>query len=300
MKSYILFLAIFLVMGCAKDGPIGPEGEKGEQGVPGLDGNRILSGSTNPNNTLGKNGDFYLNLTTGDLFGPKTQTGWGNPYTMKGPKGDKGNTGSIIIMGKATPSGQIGKEGDYYIESTNLLLYGPKTNIGWGVPISLDKIKESKGVTVYILPADFSNNYSIAPDSSFTGKTKEYLLPNAKNKIIEIYWHTDPPFGIPDPIISQLWSPLISGKEIGAVGYGPFDLMLYKVNFGTNVKSVNTDISVSFSIKGKGFSRKPDFSGRGNDLYFIVKVTEVDNGQVLSREKSNRNGANEIPNVSVN
>ncbi|ULT28137.1 hypothetical protein KUH03_16995 [Sphingobacterium sp. E70] len=75
-----------LVLSCAKDGGIGPQGEQGEQGergeqgikgIKGNDGNFLWSGVSDPIVSTGKKGDFYLNIKTSVLFGPKDDIGWG-------------------------------------------------------------------------------------------------------------------------------------------------------------------------------------------------------------------------------
>jgi hypothetical protein len=54
------------------------------RGEPGPPGSRILSGTTNPTSDIGSIGDYYLNRSTSDLFGPKTASGWGTPINLKG------------------------------------------------------------------------------------------------------------------------------------------------------------------------------------------------------------------------
>ena len=48
---------------------IGPQGPRGTQ---------VLSGDIDPSPTIGLIGDQYINTTTGFLFGPKTESGWGS------------------------------------------------------------------------------------------------------------------------------------------------------------------------------------------------------------------------------
>lgn len=56
---------------------------KGENGQAGTNGSVMLSGTIVPT-TIGVNGDYYLNKTTADLYGPKTSTGWGTSINLKG------------------------------------------------------------------------------------------------------------------------------------------------------------------------------------------------------------------------
>ena len=139
-------------------------------------GNQILSGIGAPTETLGNVGDYYLDLSNSNLYGAKTAQGWGNPISLKGiqgdkgekgdtgatgqkgdkgdtgateQKGDKGNTGatgqkgdkgdtgtpgqngSKIYAGIGAPTINIGAVGDWYIDSQNKRLYGPKEASGW-------------------------------------------------------------------------------------------------------------------------------------------------------------------------
>ena len=65
-------------------GATGATGTTGETGPSGTDGSRIWSGLTNPGTTLGVLGDYFLNRTSGDFFGPKTSSGWGLAINLKG------------------------------------------------------------------------------------------------------------------------------------------------------------------------------------------------------------------------
>lgn len=158
-KYHLLILSIicssFLLVMCGKDGAVGPQGAAGDKGstgatgaigpagpagVNGKDGSIIYSGNTVPANTQGIIGDFYLNTATGLLYGPKTSTGWGTGVSLKGTNGATGATGaagSTTLSGGGLPATSLGKNGDYYLDKTNYLLYGPKTGSGWGLPVNL-------------------------------------------------------------------------------------------------------------------------------------------------------------------
>lgn len=56
----------------------GPAGEDGE------DGSQIHSGTGSPDASLGVVGDYYLDKDNFDLYGPKTDSGWGTPINLKG------------------------------------------------------------------------------------------------------------------------------------------------------------------------------------------------------------------------
>ena len=78
-------------------------------------GNAILSGNGIPDASLGKVGDYYLDLSGVNLYGAKTAEGWGNPISLRGLKGDKGNDGQ---NGTDAPVPNI-KGGYWYIGETN-------------------------------------------------------------------------------------------------------------------------------------------------------------------------------------
>lgn len=139
-------------------GPTGPAGAAGAVGSAGKDGSIIYSGNGAPASTLGNSGDYYLDKSTGNLYGPKTAAGWGTPVTLIGAKGadgtngrdgtngkdgsngkdgKDGTNGSITFSGNGAPSSIMGQTGDYYLDKTNYLLYGPKVDADWGVPILL-------------------------------------------------------------------------------------------------------------------------------------------------------------------
>jgi len=139
-------LAAFLFTSCSKTGAVGPTGATGATGAvgpagpagaDGKNGSVIYSGTADPSATVGAVGDFYINLTTGLLFGPKTDGGWGTGVSLKGATGATGAAGSKIYSGSGAPPSTTGVNGDYFLDSTDYLLYGPKTSSGWGTPISL-------------------------------------------------------------------------------------------------------------------------------------------------------------------
>ena len=70
-------------------GEVGPQGSQGEQGNPGIDGSTILTGTENPQNSLGKDGDMYLNTSSYDVF-EKADGEWTVICNIKGLKGDTG------------------------------------------------------------------------------------------------------------------------------------------------------------------------------------------------------------------
>lgn len=80
------------------NGKDGGQGEKGAQGTPGVagtngtNGKTVLSGAANPTNATGTQGDFYINTTTSEIFGPKPSNAgaWGSGTSLKGANGTPG------------------------------------------------------------------------------------------------------------------------------------------------------------------------------------------------------------------
>jgi len=54
----------------------------GTSGPQGGRGTGILNGTTAPDSNLGIIGDFYLNTSNMNLYGPKTESGWGDPVDL--------------------------------------------------------------------------------------------------------------------------------------------------------------------------------------------------------------------------
>lgn len=141
----VLGLTAFMLLlsSCGKDGATGPTGSTGPQGVAGpvgpagANGSVIYSGNSAPATVTGANGDFYLDLSSGVLYGPKTSSGWGTGFSLKGPTGSAGAAGSQMLSGTTTPSTTLGANGDFYLDKSNYLLYGPKTSAGWGTAVNL-------------------------------------------------------------------------------------------------------------------------------------------------------------------
>lgn len=69
-------------------------GSQGEIGNDGLDGKTILSGTVDPDNSVGTDGDFYINISTMYFFGPKTGGSWPAGVSLKGDTGDPGTPGA--------------------------------------------------------------------------------------------------------------------------------------------------------------------------------------------------------------
>jgi hypothetical protein len=125
----------------ATPGPQGPPGPAGPAGVSPV---WIVAAGV-PANTLGSNGDMYLNNLTGDVYGPKAGGVWGPIVcNIKGPTGTPGYSPQYIVAA-GPPSPATGANGDMYIDSTTSNVYGPKTGGSWGGVVC--NIKGATGAT---------------------------------------------------------------------------------------------------------------------------------------------------------
>ncbi len=130
-KTGILCLALCAValMGCDENvvtsglnsGELvaGPQGEKG---------NSVLTGEGAPDNTLGKDGDSYIDLTTFDFYTKENDT-WTKKGSIKGAdgadgfngkpgaNGKNGKDGLSFLSGKEDPDDTLGVDGDLYINT---------------------------------------------------------------------------------------------------------------------------------------------------------------------------------------
>ena len=116
MKKYLLpLLALsFSAIHCTKENEKIVVQEKVTQG------SMILSGEGVPSAEKGQTGDYYLDLSSSALYGPKTKDGWGSSVlNLKGIKGDKGDNGTNGQDG-ITPT--ISEDGYWVVN-------GQKTNI---------------------------------------------------------------------------------------------------------------------------------------------------------------------------
>lgn len=128
-------------------GDKGDKGNKGDTGATGTAGSVIHAGTDAPAPEVGVNGDFFLNLTTTQFYGPKTAGSWGVPITLKGIQGIPGEDGSQIYRDVNAPVDGEGLPGDYWWDTFSYTLWGPKhPETGWaGTDVVLKGTKGDKG-----------------------------------------------------------------------------------------------------------------------------------------------------------
>jgi len=103
-------------------------------------GNTVLTGLADPT-TQGANGDYYINKTTWQIFGPKTSGAWGAGTNLIGPQGQAGADGAQGPQGIQGVPGNNGAQ-------------GPQGPAGQGVPAG--------GTTGQVLTKTSANDYATA------------------------------------------------------------------------------------------------------------------------------------------
>src|SRR5690606_6068155 len=93
-------------------GAKGDKGDPGARGAAGPAGLSVRSGDGAPSAGLGQVGEFYLDFTGTELYGPKTAAGWGDPVTLIGPAGAKGDPGEQGPAGERGADGRDGIDGE--------------------------------------------------------------------------------------------------------------------------------------------------------------------------------------------
>lgn len=72
----------------------------GKNGQAGTNGSTVLSGTAVPATSEGEEGDFYLKTGSNpEMYGPKTESGWGGGTSLKGPQGEEGNIKETLPLG---------------------------------------------------------------------------------------------------------------------------------------------------------------------------------------------------------
>ncbi|AUN96435.1 hypothetical protein C0099_10540 [Pseudazoarcus pumilus] len=108
-------------------GPTGPAGPTGAVGPSGPTGAAGEAGATGPQGLQGP-------------VGPQGAQGPTGPIGPTGPTGDAGDAGTdgrTVLSGTASPTGGDGADGDFYVDTDDNLLYGPKTAGVWDAGVSL-------------------------------------------------------------------------------------------------------------------------------------------------------------------
>lgn len=102
--------------------------------LAGPSGPGLVYGNGAPTNAQGQIGQGYLDLSTGNFFGPKQSNGaWGNAVSKI-----QGAPGTSVLTGSGSPitNGVYGVSGQVYIDTVGMALY-TYANGGWGSSTSM-------------------------------------------------------------------------------------------------------------------------------------------------------------------
>lgn len=130
-------------------GATGATGSTGATGATGAAGSVWYTGTGAPASALGVNGDFYLNLLSGDVYG-KYSGSWGVLTNIRGPQGltgAQGPQGFTGPQGAQGIQGATGAQGPQGIQG----IQGVKGDTGAGVPAG--------GATGQVLAKASSTNF---------------------------------------------------------------------------------------------------------------------------------------------
>jgi hypothetical protein len=72
-------------------GATGATGSTGATGASGANGSSVLNGTGAPTTAIGADGDFYLDISTYMIYGPKAAGTWGPGVSLKAPAGGNGS-----------------------------------------------------------------------------------------------------------------------------------------------------------------------------------------------------------------
>lgn len=124
-----------------------------------------------PSNTVGNEGDYWLNDATGDVYqkvsgvytivanlkgapgtnGTNGTNGKDGTNGTNGTNGANGTNGNTIISGTGNPSNTVGNNGDFFLAQDTAILWGPKVSGAWpGSGTQLQSPMKSYAVSLYV------------------------------------------------------------------------------------------------------------------------------------------------------
>jgi hypothetical protein len=88
-----------------------PQYYNGRSWISMIKSSAVLNGTSDPDNTIGENGDFFINTLSLQLFGPKSTGSWGAGVSLIGQQGERGNDGAPGADGAPGNDGIDGAQG---------------------------------------------------------------------------------------------------------------------------------------------------------------------------------------------
>ncbi len=168
----------------------GATGSKGETGNNGKDGSKWLSGSTDPTeSTIANVGDFYLNVTTSDVFVKNSSEEWVKLCNIKGSKGEngeKGEKGDTGNNGLDGAPGIDGREVEFNVSTTHIQ-WRYVGEDEWKDLVALSSLKGQDGENgVYVTDVKVeADKWGINTTYTFTLSDGNTITKEVKNMIME-------------------------------------------------------------------------------------------------------------------
>ena len=203
--------------------------------------NTIRYGATVPSDSLGSNGDFYINTITNTLFGPKAGGVWPSGVALIGPTGLTGNPG--VIQTIAPVSGSP-------ITVTNGSSANPTLNISTGNGLSVGSSTLSINTSIVPTISTNANNYTLVFSATNLAANTTLTVPASAGNSGDI---------VTTAGTQTLTNKSISGEQInsgtvsntylplattGATGIASFDLGDFAVSSGAvTVKAQGIDLA---------------------------------------------------------
>ena len=245
---------------------LSPQGPSGPQGAT------VLNGAGAPSNGSGANGDFYIDTTNTRLYGPKSSGAWPGGYVSL--IGATGAAGAAVLNGAGAPSNGSGSNGDFYVDTTNTRLYGPKASGAWpggyvsliGTAGSDATVTQANMQAALEDPAAFrdeldaeSTSIAFFTDFESTAKypTSSFLMPGDLPMI-------GPAFDLNLSPTTGLVAPIVTGQAYGASDSALFYLGTTVPRSGASF-SFGAEFAVGEVPSGVGvapFTLNMSFSGR--------------------------------------
>ena len=251
------------------------------------DGGELLNGPAAPTAGDGANGDFWLDTSTNDLYGPKENGAW--PATTI-------SFSEQILSGVVAPLSTLGKENDYYFDSAKKELYGPKTSSGWGVPTPLGEADYQN--VLYVKPNGSDSNTGASPSKAFqtikaAAKAAAATDGNTTIRVATGKYVEDNPIYLPngtsivgDNLRETIVIPQNEGRDLFWITSGCYvNYMVFEDNFGGGLGYLETETSDNRTLtetdqtfrvlSGHTLSKLDDVYGDSANIIEFKKATLV-------------------------
>ena len=209
------------------------------------DGGEFLNGPAAPTAGDGANGDFWLDTSTNDLYGPKENGAW--PATTI-------SFSEQILSGVVAPLSTLGKVNDYYFDSAKKELYGPKTSSGWGTPTPLGEADYQN--VLYVKPNGSDSNTGASPSKAFqtikaAAKAAAATDGNTTIRVATGKYYEDNPIYLPngtsivgDNLRETIVIPQNEGRDLFWITSGCYvNYMVFEDNFSGGLGYLETEPS---------------------------------------------------------